>query len=126
MAITAGVFASTILSISGFHVQRSDAEVALARSLAVERNVSGVAVEQLWRWGGRIYLGHFPALVDLDGRLARPQDLATVAQDASVSIIALRTETCVRLECGESLRGAGFEERVSAESSAATYKVFAR
>jgi hypothetical protein len=43
MAITAGVFASTILSISGFHVQRSDAEVALARSLAVERNVSGTS-----------------------------------------------------------------------------------
>ena len=100
--------------------------MSLARSIASTPGVSGVAVEQLWRWGGRIYLGGVPALQEIDGRLARPEDLATLAQDTSISIVALRIETCARLGCDEALRGGGFEERVSAESSDAEYRVFGR
>jgi len=126
IAIVGGVVASTLLSINGYHVRRSDAAVSLARSIAGTPGVSSVAVEQLWRWGGRIYFARLPALQELDGRLARPEDLATLAQDTTISIIALRTETCARLGCAELLQGAGLEERVSAESSAAAYRVFAR
>ena len=126
IAIVGGVIASTLMSINGYHVRRSDAAVSLARSIAGTPGVSSVAVEQLWRWGGRIYLRGVPALQELDGRLARPEDLATLAQDTSISILALRTETCARLGCAEALRGAGLEERVSAESSDAEYRVFSR
>jgi len=126
IAIVGGVVASTLLSINGYHVRRSDAAVSLARSVAGTPGVSGVAVEQLWRWGGRIYLGRLPALQELDGRLARPEDLATLAQDLSISIIALRTETCARLGCADVLGRAGLEERLSAESSNAEYRVFLR
>ena len=83
IAIVGGVVASTLLSINGYHVRRSDAAVSLARAIASTPGVSSVAVEQLWRWGGRIYLGGVPALQELDGRLARPEDLTALAQVGS-------------------------------------------
>lgn len=126
LAVTAAVAASTLISISGFHVQRTDGEVALARSIAAEGDVTGVGVEQLWRWGGRLYLGGFPALLDIDGRVGSAAELAVIAQQTSLTVIALRTDTCDRLDCGEVTRASGLDDQSTPQTTAAGYRIFRR
>lgn len=126
VALTAALAASTLISISGFHVQRTDGEVALARSMAAEPDVTGLAVEQLWRWGGRLYLGGIPALTELDGLAGSAAELAVIAQQPAMTAIALRSETCDRLGCGDVLRDAGLEDRTSPAATAAGYRIFKR
>jgi hypothetical protein len=125
-AIVIGTALVTLMSINGFHVRRSDGEVALARTIAPAQDLSGAGVEQLWRWGGRIYLAHVPNLVELDGRVGAPADLAAISQDASMTWIALRTDTCDRLGCGDVLRASGYDDRSTPASIETGYRIFRR
>ena len=68
LAVCVAIAAGQTYQISRFHVRRSDNAVRLARALAAEGGHGGLAVEQLWRMGGRLFLGRFSPLVDVVSR----------------------------------------------------------
>jgi hypothetical protein len=117
LIFVAALAASALVSVNRFHVRRSDDAVAHARDVAASRQVRGVAVEQLWRWGGRLYLGRVPALVELDGRLPDATALRREAAAESIEWIGLRDDTCQRLDCAQVMHDAGFVEHDAADES---------
>jgi hypothetical protein len=62
------VAALTVLSVSlelaNWRIRRSDEGVAIARAIAAQ-GTRGVAVEQLWRLGGPLYLREVPTVIEL-------------------------------------------------------------
>lgn len=124
LALCVAVMVSLLYGISGFHVRRSDDAVRLARVLARDPDIGGLAVEQLWRMGGRLYLGQLSPLYDLDpGSLSTPGGLALAAR-RNVSVVALRTATCASPECNATLATEGFHERPAPVHS--DYRLFER
>jgi hypothetical protein len=126
LAMVISLALSGVYAVSRFDLVRTDSAVALARETAASPAVTGVGVEQLWRWGGRVYLGSLSTLLELDGQLAQPGDLARIASEPSLSVIALRVETCARLDCERTLRESGHTERASIAARTAGYRVFGR
>jgi hypothetical protein len=125
LALCVVVTVSLLYGISRFHVRRSDDAVRLAQSLAAARDIRGLAVEQLWRMGGRLYLGDVLPLEDLDpGSVATPGGLIAAVANRNVNLIALRTETCTSRECDAALATQGFRERQTPVHS--DYRLFER
>lgn len=60
LALTAAV----VVELGDWHARRTDRAVAFARELAAIEP-RGVAAQQLWRFGGRLYLSSVPTLTEL-------------------------------------------------------------
>jgi hypothetical protein len=69
------VAAALAFDAGKFRFVRSEAAVRLGRTM--ERSARGLAAEQLWRFGGHLYLDGATPLVDLD-----PQQPDTLIRDA--------------------------------------------
>lgn len=65
LALLVGTGTAAVFEISNFRFERSEASVELANAYRDEWRDGGVAVEQLWRVGGRLYLSEVPTLVDV-------------------------------------------------------------
>ena len=126
MAIVVAIAFSTALAITRFSLPRSNREIGLAKEVAVMPGVSGIGVEQLWRWGARLYLGRIPAIRELDGSLGVSADLQRLAADPALTVVAIRVESCVRLSCDPTLQSAGLAEILPDSAPAAGYRVFVR
>ncbi|MCC7123574.1 MAG: hypothetical protein IT178_01910 [Acidobacteria bacterium] len=63
-AVAAVMVFSVCLELANWRIRRSDTGVALAQKL-VGRAARGVAAEQLWRLGGRLYLRDVPTVVEV-------------------------------------------------------------
>jgi hypothetical protein len=124
LAVCLAIAASLTYEIGRFHVRRSDDAVRLARALANERGNGGLAVEQLWRMGGRLYLATFSPLIDVDSSVLTRGGAVAAAEDTSVQAIALRADTCARVDCVTLLAARGFAERTPPVRS--DYRLFAR
>jgi hypothetical protein len=123
--IAAALGASTLHHVSRWHVRRDDGAVELARYLAAGPP-AGLAVEQLWRLGGRLYLGDLGPLRDLDaGALSGRETLAELRQAREFQWIAIREDTCTRLACRDALRSPDLLEHAEA-TGLAQYVVFVR
>jgi hypothetical protein len=111
LLLCAATIASATYEVSRFHMRRSDDAVRLAHVFAASNVEGGLAVEQLWRMGGHLYLGRFQPLVSLDpATLRTPGGLRDAAGDPARRWIALRLQTCGE-ECVSMLSSRGFEER---------------
>jgi len=124
LALVVGLSASAALNASRYHVRRDDGAIDTARRLAAMAPAQGIAVEQLWRLGGRLYIGALPV------REVRPSELtsagvAALSADAELGWVLLRRDTCGRLSCDALLSSAGFAERPDV-AGASEYRVFAR
>ena len=66
-ALLMALVLSLLHDAGGWRLARSDADVRLAReALPTTSMATGLAVEQLWRMGGRLYLGPVHPLIDID------------------------------------------------------------
>jgi hypothetical protein len=125
LALCTVVAASLTYEGSRWHVRRSDDAVRLARALSVAPAQGGLAVEQLWRMGGHLYLGQFSPLKDLDpAALASPGGVAAAGEEPALRWIALRVQTCRTRDCAGALGPRGFSERKPPVAS--DYRLFGR
>lgn len=69
LCLVLGLVGAVLFDASKFRFHRSEDEVRLAWTMADSRQ-RGIAAEQLWRFGGRIYLADHAPLIDLDPGLA--------------------------------------------------------
>lgn len=124
LLLIAGLAVSVVLNVSRYHVRRDDAAVGTARMLSQE-NPRGLAAEQLWRLGGRLYLRGVPAIRELSGADLTAAGLSASAAQPEIGWVLVRRETCERIECGAVLSSAGFVERPDVAAGSG-YRVFSR
>ena len=63
--VTVLLMTSLLFEMDDYRFRRYESAVDAARFIRNQSGVSGVAIEQLWRAGGRIYLWRLPTLVDI-------------------------------------------------------------
>ena len=108
-------------------VPRHDTAVALARSLKQEIGTGLVLIEEPWRWGSHLYLGGDARLEDIttqgvnSGALLR-----TEIPSRGGEWIALRRDSCARLDCAPILASLGYSLRVADAGQPHDYVVFKR
>jgi hypothetical protein len=123
--------AAFVWEVAGFKFVRSESAVRLAQYLGRQPNLDGVAVEQLWRMGGRLYFPARVKLVDLDPAGASDAKyLADVFSDRGVRWAAMNAkDKGPRGPRGpdRALAEAGFREvELPAQAGAAGYRLYAR
>jgi hypothetical protein len=111
---------AVLINVSGYRVSRTDAEVDLGREIGRLAPGVGVAVEQLWRLGGRLYLGARP-VVDLES-LADP---FAALSNADIRVLVLPADRCEAWSCDRLLQS-GWAERATDASRNANHRVFHR
>lgn len=121
------VFGSAAYQWSLEPVPRHDAAVRLAGSLEQEIGADLILIEEPWRWGSHLYLGGG----------ARLEDLTTQGHDSGAFLrteipsrggewIALRRDSCARLQCAPILASLGYSLRSAGAGEAHDYIVFRR
>ncbi len=88
------VAASFVSDVSTYRFPRSEASVDLAREHREDWETGGVAIEQLWRVGGRLYLPDVPTVVEIvPERLVQDEYLAEFLSRRDVGWILLADRT---------------------------------
>jgi hypothetical protein len=123
VALLALVAGSSLFDASRFRFHRSERAVALGWDLAQTRE-RGLAADQLWRFGGRLYLGGLEPLVDLDPSRAADEGAsqATFCR-TDLARIALRSDA-ITPERVRALEACGF--RAERTDASAGYSLFRR
>ena len=125
LAVTLALAGSLVFGANGFHMRRSERDVDLARRLAREANLSGLAAEQLWRLGGRLYLRSVPRLVDIDpNQVTSADDLETFLRSAEANYLAITPRTCAAIHCRDALQRLGYVPLETYRDVASRYLVF--
>jgi len=127
LALLAGGAGALLYELGGFRLRRSDDAVAFARRLAATAPKGAVAVEQLWRVGGRLYLRTFEGVAELQaGRVTEPNYLASVVSDPTICTVAVLRHTCVFPTCEAALGHEGFHDADLPAATGSPYRVFER
>jgi hypothetical protein len=111
------LLAAVLYEVGEWRLRRSDDAVVLARYVRERDAIGGVAVEQLWRAGGMLYLSGRRTLVDLT-----PETVLSAAQSGDVSWLLLHIDTVNRHQFEPMLAAAGWHRH----SSAGEYLLFER
>lgn len=111
------LLAAALYEAGEWRLRRSDDAVILARYVRERDASGGVAVEQLWRAGGMLYLSGRRTLVDL-----APETVLSAAHSGDVSWLLLHIDTVNRHQFEPILAAAGWRRH----SSAGEYLLFDR
>jgi hypothetical protein len=121
-------FGLAIFEIDGFRFRRSESAVEMARFLARQSDVHGVAIEEDWRAGGRLYLPNVCKLVNIDG--AKIEDKAYWIKDvlkSDIDAVGLKAEHVKSYQLDSFLKSCGFEEvRFLAKTKRDRFRLFFR
>jgi hypothetical protein len=105
---------SVVLQMGGLHVRRSDDAVRIAQQLgALERRTS-LALEQAWRFGGKLYLPS-ATVFDLDPQtIATANALREATGEVTPDVVVLTHRSCEANSCIAVLASLGYalEERM--------------
>ena len=127
VALVCALVLRTIFVVSGYHVDRTDAEVALAREIDRHDTITSVALESAWRFGWHLYLVRLHAVEDLTpDDTVSPEELRAALERRPVDLGAISAFTCERRECAESMRASGFREMPYDAAPRARYRMFER
>jgi hypothetical protein len=125
VALVCGLGLRTVFVVSGYHVRRTDAEVALAREVDLDTNVKSAAFEAAWRFGWHLYLVRLSRVDDLTPQdVASPEELRVAIGRHPVELVALSGGACKRLACADILLESGFRELTYPSGPAAGYRTF--
>jgi hypothetical protein len=124
-ALFLALVAAFVWESAGFRFVRSEAAVRLAQYLGRRADVEGLAVEQLWRMGGRLYFPPRITLLELDpSRTGDPAYVTDVLSNRNVQWTAIDVND---RRPDRALADAGFHEvSVPAEAEGARYRLFRR
>jgi hypothetical protein len=97
---------------AAYHVNRSDAQVALASVLDARPEAQAIAVEQAWKFGGHLYFRLHRVVDDLSTEdLASAASLTTATRRHAIRAVAISATPCEGTRCDELLLSAGFREK---------------
>jgi hypothetical protein len=100
-----------VLEIDGFRLRRSESAVEMARFLAQQPEIQSVAIEQLWKAGGRLYLWKKQKVMDIDAALIQDQDrILQKVLKLGIQAVGMRAEHVERLGYEARLTAQGFKE----------------
>jgi hypothetical protein len=121
-------FGLAIFEIDGFRFRRSESAVEMARFLAQQSDVHGVAIEENWRAGGRLYLPNVCKLVNIDG--AKIEDKAYWIKDvlrSDIDAVGLKAEHVENYQLDSFLKSCGFDEvRYPSKTKRDRFRLFFR
>lgn len=102
-----------VFEVNGFHFRRSESGVEMARFLAAQKNVSSVAIQQIWRAGGKLYLWKIPKLDNInEENIHDKQYFKNKYLNNDYQWIALRKTDVKRYEYDSFLSQRGYKEIV--------------
>ena len=121
----AGVF---LFEASGFHLEKSESGIEMARFLATRQDRDGIAIEEIWRAGGRLYLGGKHPLINIDSALMGDQAALTLCiSRESISWIGIRDDSIRKYGRMALLNINGYKEvKFSRHSRRENYRLFQR
>jgi hypothetical protein len=116
-----------VAQAASYHVNRSDAQVALASVLDARPEAEAIAVEQAWKFGGHLYFRLHRVVDDLSAEdLASAASLTAATRRHAIRAVAISATSCEGTRCDELLLSAGFRENVNRIAKDAGYRVFER
>jgi hypothetical protein len=122
--LVVGAWGAALHEFRNIPFRRSEAAVQFARTLNVRRDGVGLAAEQVWRFGGPLYLPN-SVQVDIDaGRMAERAYIATCALTPGIGWVAISTARCQEANCSYVLAGLGYVERDSIGGIPSGYRMF--
>jgi len=115
-----------ILEIGGFRFRRSESAVEMARYLSQQTDIHKAAIEQIWAAGGRLYLGNFTELIDIDAdRIRDSRYFYSQVRKDGLEAVGLRAENAERLGYSSLLKSLGFKEvHFSKKKRLDSYRLF--
>jgi hypothetical protein len=123
LVLAVACVAAVVFEVGGWRFRKSDDGIRVAREITARGCHGAVAVEQLWRAGGRLYFRTCREVRDLeDGVGADLAKLAGLAAEPDIEWLVLRSPAVEATQ--QSLREAGFEREPMA--AIAEYMVFRR
>ena len=120
------VLGSILFEVNGFYFARSESGVEMARFLYHQPNNEGVAVDDIWRAGGRLYLLRKPAVINIDESLIRDRDaLLASLREIPVGWVGIRDKYIKQYGYDALLEESGYKEvRFSHKIRQETYRLF--
>jgi hypothetical protein len=84
---------SMLFEMDGFRFRRSETAVDIARYLAAHSPQGAVALEDIWHFGGKIYLADVPNIRDIaSADLAHPEYVTNLLNRCNLEYLALRNQ----------------------------------
>jgi len=123
VALVAALGLGFLHDAGGWRLRRSNDEIRFARGLATQAAGKGLAVEQLWRLGGHLYLADVHPVIDLDPAVIHDAGFSDDVV-ARARLIALDERTAALPEVTDQLARAGY--RALPRSGSEAYVVFER
>jgi hypothetical protein len=127
LVLTMAVLAMAITEPRDYVLPRSDDGVAVARHIAAVGPTDGVAAEELWNVGGRVYLPASNPLIDIDpARMTNPSMLDSIIRMPAIVWLVLQDRDVRRLGCETLVSAAGFDEVAVPGLRGSSYRVYHR
>jgi hypothetical protein len=106
------VFAvSMLFEMDGFRFRRSETAVDIARYLAAHPPRGVAALEDIWHFGGKIYLDDIANVRDVSSTdLARPEYVANLLHQENIEYVAMQHRTIMRNGYEALFEQSGFRE----------------
>jgi hypothetical protein len=106
---------------------RTDDGVAVAQYIAEAGPTEGVAAEQVWNIGGRIYLPASNPLIDIDpAQMTDLSRLDAITQMPNIVWLVLQDRDVKRLRCEKLVNAAGFDEVAVPGQRNTSYRLYQR
>lgn len=108
LALVALCAASAMFQLSQARFRKSEDDVRLATAIAAAGDRGGIAGEQIWRLGGRLYLGAGRDVINLEAEDFDTADrLAAAIAGRPVDEVVVFRSTCARRPCDPLMAGIG-------------------
>ena len=116
-----------LLEVDGFRTRRSEAAVDMARFLNAQK-ASAVAVEQIWKTGGRIYMPDVPRIDDISPEFISDKKYVNdKILDPQIEFVALQKRHIKRYGYPEMMTENGYQEILFPTTNARNeYSLFQR
>jgi hypothetical protein len=102
------LFAGILFEMDGFRMRRSESAVDMARFIN-EQGTSAVAIEQIWKTGGRLYMNRIERLEDISPRRITDQNYVTgIIQDPAIEFVAFQSRDLRRSDYRKIIERNGF------------------
>jgi hypothetical protein len=116
---------SFLFEADRFRFRRSEAGVDVAKFLITQKNIQSVAVEQVWRAGGKIYLHKIPRVLDISpDSIGDPQYFKKIIDTPGLQIVAIKENDLKKYYYDDVLLKKGFEEFHIRQKGRDKYRLF--
>jgi hypothetical protein len=116
---------SLLFEADRFRFRRSEAGVDIARYLAEQNSFQSVAIEQVWRTGGKIYQQKIPKVLNISpDSISDAHYFFTIIDTPGLQIVALKEKDVDKYHYDDALTKKGFQEMHIRQRGKDKYRLF--